>query len=171
MRLTWLKHPLTSQRPVAEQATPWEGEMMRRALTQADHAAAQGEVPVGAVVVREGEILAEAHNRRERPPDPAGHAELLAMREAAARIDSWRLDGCTVVVTLEPCPMCAGALVNARVSRLAYGTVDPKAGAVASLYELPTDRRLNHRVEVVGGLLADEAADRLTRFFRSRRRK
>ena len=142
---------------------------MDRALQQAQEAAAAGDVPVGAVVVREGEVVAAAHNRREADQDPTAHAELLALRQAAAALGSWRLEGCTLYVTLEPCTMCAGALVLARLPALVFGAVDPKAGAVGSLYDVARDARLNHRVEVTGGVMAEECGGVLTRFFRARR--
>jgi tRNA(adenine34) deaminase len=138
---------------------------MRRALAAAERAAELGEVPVGAVIVRGGEAIAEAYNRRETDGDPLAHAELLAIRQAARRIGGWRLTGCTMFVTLEPCAMCAGALVNARVERLVYGAADPKAGFCGTLGDLTRDPRLNHRLEVVGGVLAEESAELLRRFF------
>jgi tRNA(adenine34) deaminase len=138
---------------------------MRRALAAAERAAGLGEVPVGAVIVRAGEMMAEAYNRRETDADPLAHAELLAIRRAARRIGGWRLTGCTMYVTLEPCAMCAGALVNARVERLVYGAADPKAGYCGTLGDLTRDPRLNHRLEVVGGVLAEESAELLRRFF------
>jgi tRNA(adenine34) deaminase len=142
---------------------------MRRAL---DVAAAVdwGDVPVGAIVVSgSGEVVAEGANERERTGDPTAHAEVLALRRAAAALGSWRLSGCTLVVTLEPCTMCAGALVLARVDRLVYGAVDPKAGAVGSLWDVVRDRRLNVRPEVVGGVLADESGALLRAFFDTHR--
>jgi len=142
---------------------------MRRAL---DVAAAVdwGDVPVGAVVVSAtGEVVAEGANERELTGDPTAHAEVLALRRAAAALGSWRLSGCTLVVTLEPCTMCAGALVLARVDRLVYGAVDPKAGAVGSLWDVVRDRRLNVRPEVVGGVLADESGALLRAFFDTHR--
>ena len=142
---------------------------MDRALSEARSAADAGDVPVGAVIVRGGEVLAAARNRREADQDPTAHAELLALRSAAAALGSWRLEGCTLYVTLEPCTMCAGALVLARLPALVYGASDPKAGAVGSLYDVPRDERLNHRVAVTSGVLADECASELTRFFRTRR--
>lgn len=142
---------------------------MALALLEAEAAAAKGEVPVGAVVVRAGEVLARAHNLRETTEDPTAHAEVLAVREAAARIGSWRLDGCTLYVTLEPCFMCAGALVNARLARLVLGAPDPKAGAVGSLADIVRDTRLNHRVEVRAGVLASACGDVLKAFFAGRR--
>jgi tRNA(adenine34) deaminase len=152
-------------------ATATDEAMMRRALELADTAAAQGEVPVGAVVYRTatGEVLAEAFNRREADRDPSAHAEFLAMRAAAQALGDWRLEGCTVVVTLEPCPMCAGMIVNARPDRLVYGAADPKAGAVRSLFAIVDDGRLNHRAEVVPGVLAEECGRRLRGFFKGLR--
>lgn len=147
--------------------------MMRRALELAERAAEDGEVPVGAVVYRTetGEVLAEAANRRECDTDPAAHAELIAMRAAAKAQGDWRLNDCSLAVTLEPCPMCAGLIVNARVGRLIFGAADPKAGAVVSLYELCADRRLNHRLESIGGVLAAESSEMLRAFFRARRKR
>ena len=145
-------------------------DYMRLALEEADAAARQGDVPVGAVVVaRDGVVLAREHNRREQDSDPTAHAELIAIREATRHLSGWRLEGATVYVTLEPCAMCAGALVNARIARLVYGATDPKAGAVVSLFQIGSDQRLNHRFEIEGGLLADECAKRLTEFFAARR--
>ena len=143
---------------------------MGHCLALADHAAAIGEVPVGAVVVLDGAIIGRGFNQRETTGDPTAHAEVLAIREAAAEVGNWRLINATLYVTLEPCPMCAGALVNARVRRLVYGCTDPKAGAVDSLYQLPTDMRLNHRLLVDSGLRKRECAHRLTQFFRARRK-
>lgn len=143
--------------------------MMRRALDLAWRAAECGEVPVGAVVCRGELVLGRGFNQRESRSDPTAHAEMLALREAAARIGSWRLTGCTMVVTLEPCPMCAGALVNARVDEVVYGAADPKMGSVDSLHHLCTDPRFNHRVRVVGGILAEPCAQVLQRFFAERR--
>jgi tRNA(adenine34) deaminase len=139
---------------------------LRVALEEADRAAARGEVPVGCVLVNlDGRELARAHNLREARQDPTAHAEILALRDASASVGSWRLDGTTAYVTLEPCPMCAGALVNARIGRVVYGCDDPKAGAVVTLFQVGQDPRLNHRFEVVRGLLEDECADRLRQFF------
>ncbi len=143
--------------------------MMHRALEQAHRAAQAGEVPVGAVVFQGHRVLAEAHNRREADNDPCGHAEILALRAAAQKIGRWRLTECTLVVTLEPCPMCAGAAVNARVDRLVYGAADPKMGSVHTLYQLCTDTRFNHRLEIVEGVLADRCGQILTDFFQKRR--
>lgn len=138
---------------------------MRMALEEARSAAAIGEVPIGAVVVCDGEIVARGSNRREIDADPTAHAELIAVREAARALGRWRLEGCTVYVTLEPCPMCAGALHAARVDRCVYGAVDPKAGALGTLYDIASDERLNHRYEVVPGVLAEESAALLREFF------
>ncbi len=142
--------------------------MMRRALRLAEQAAEQGEVPVGAVVyeTETGTVLAEAANRRETDRDPSAHAEFIAIRAACAAIGDWRLNHCSLAVTLEPCPMCAGLIVNARLGRVIYGADDPKAGAVRTLYEILTDDRLNHRAEVIGGVGADESAGLLRAFFR-----
>ncbi len=143
---------------------------MRRALHWARKGEEAGEVPVGAVLVAEdGEILAEGYNQPITLCDPTAHAEILVLREAAQRIGNYRLGGTTLYVTLEPCPMCAGALVYARVRRLVFGAYDPKAGACGSLYNIVNDERLNHRLEVRGGVLAEEAADLLKSFFRERR--
>ena len=139
---------------------------MRRALLEADRAAAHDDVPVGCVVVdKQGEIVASGRNRREQDQDPTAHAEIVALRLAAAQRGHWRLTGCTLYVTLEPCPMCAGAIVNARLERLVFGCNDPKAGAVRTLMRIADDARLNHQVEIASGVLADECADRLKRFF------
>jgi tRNA(adenine34) deaminase len=142
---------------------------MSEALAEAGAAAAQGDVPIGAVVVHDGAVVGRGHNRREVDQDPTAHAELLALREAAAALGTWRLDGCTLYVTLEPCTMCAGALVLARVDRLVYGADDPKAGAVGALYDIPRDPRLNHLVEVVRGVEVDACGELVRAFFRARR--
>ncbi|MFG1709374.1 tRNA adenosine(34) deaminase TadA [Nonomuraea sp. M3C6] len=145
-------------------------EAMRLALAEAVMAAARGEIPVGAVVLDPlGEVLSAAGNDRESAADPTAHAEVLALRRAAALRGQWRLSGCTLVVTLEPCTMCAGAAVLARVDRIVYGAVDEKGGAVGSLWDVVRDRRLNHRPEVVMGVLAEECSDVLKRFFATRR--
>ncbi len=144
--------------------------LMHRALAVAATAVGTGDVPVGALVVSgDGEILAEAPNARERDGDPTAHAEVLALRAAARTLGQWRLDGCTLVVTLEPCTMCAGALVLSRVSRLVYAADDPKAGAVGSLWDVVRDRRLNSRPEVVRGVLAEESTALLRTFFAAHR--
>ncbi|GAA3943180.1 hypothetical protein GCM10022244_58720 [Streptomyces gulbargensis] len=147
---------------------PWRSAM-RLALAEADAAAAAGDVPVGAVVLSpDGEVLARGHNEREATGDPTAHAEVLALRRAAEATGEWRLTGCTLVVTLEPCVMCAGALVQARVARVVFGAVDEKAGAAGSLWDLVRDRRLNHRPEVIHDVLGEECAEQLTAFFRAR---
>ncbi|MDA8193199.1 MAG: tRNA adenosine(34) deaminase TadA [Thermaerobacter sp.] len=143
---------------------------MRWALQEAQEAARAGEVPVGAVLLREdGTVLARNRNRRETDADPTAHAEMLVIREAARQTGGWRLAGATLVVTLEPCAMCAGAMVLSRIARVVYGADDPKGGAVRSLYQIADDPRLNHRLEVVAGVLCDEAAALLKEFFRERR--
>lgn len=144
---------------------------MEAALREAERAAARGEVPVGAVVVRDGEIIAAAHNLRETAQDFSAHAELVAMRRAAERLGSWRLVGCTVYVTLEPCPMCAGAMVMARIDRCVFGAADPKGGFAGTLGDLSAHPGLNHRFEVTGGVLEADCAEVLKRFFRGLRRR
>lgn len=155
--------------PARGRATERDLRMMRRALDLARKSADADEVPVGAVLYRGEEIIAESHNLREAVHDPTGHAEIMVIRRAAAAMKTWRLSDCTLAVTLEPCPMCAGAIVQARVGRLIYGASDPKAGAVHTLYNLCSDRRLNHSVEIISGVLADEAGELLKTFFRRRR--
>jgi len=146
------------------------GSAMRTALGEAAEARTHGDVPVGAVLLdADGEIVAADHNRRVADSDPTAHAEILVMSRRARDIGDWRLEGHTLVVTLEPCPMCAGAAVNARLASIVYGAADPKAGAAWSLYNIPQDRRLNHRVELVEGVLAEESAELLSAFFRDRR--
>jgi tRNA(adenine34) deaminase len=142
---------------------------MAMALEQARLAAEEGEVPIGAVLVCDGAVVAHGRNARESAADPTAHAEMIAIREAAERLGRWRLSGCTLYVTLEPCPMCAGALVNARVDRVVYGAADPKAGAVGTLMDLSADPRLNHRFEVTAGVLRAECGEILTGFFRQLR--
>lgn len=144
---------------------------MEAALAEARAAASEGEVPVGAVVVYEGRIVGRGHNRTETAQDPTAHAEILAIGAAAQTLKSWRLDGCDLYATLEPCHMCAGAIVLARIARLVYGARDPKAGACGSLAMVPQDLRLNHRAEVVPGVLAEECGAVLEGFFRSRRNR
>lgn len=152
------------------EARPGEDEaLMRRALLLAELAAELGEVPVGAVVARDGEVIGQGLNLRELSGDPTAHAEVVAMRQAARHVGNWRLDECVLAVTLEPCPMCAGAMVNARLGRLVYGCRDPKMGCVASLYQLCEDGRFNHRVMVEGGVSAEACGAVLTRFFERRR--
>jgi tRNA(adenine34) deaminase len=144
-------------------------DYMGLALEEARAAGEAGDVPVGAVVVIEGNVLGRGRNRREASADPTAHAEVLALREAASKLGHWRVEG-TLYVTQEPCPMCAGALVNARVARLVYGCPNPKAGAVVTLYQIPTDPRLNHRMTVTGGIRSDECAAELRTFFSQLRR-
>lgn len=142
---------------------------MRLALDQATLAPTDGEVPIGAVLVRDGQVLAQARNARETTQDPTAHAEMLIIRAAAATLQSWRLTGCTLYVTLEPCPMCAGAIVQARIARLVFGAWDPKAGACGSLMDVPAEPRLNHRVDVTGGIMEAESQRLLQEFFQRRR--
>jgi len=146
-----------------------DARWMTAALERARLAERAGDVPIGAVIVREGAVLAEAENRTERAQDPTAHAEVLAIRAAAAAIGSWRLTGCTLYVTLEPCAMCAGAIVLARLDRLVFGAWDPKAGMVGSLGDIVRHARLNHRAQVLGGVSEDECAALLRAFFGSRR--
>ena len=146
-------------------------KFMKTALSEAALAAAEGEVPVGAVIVKDGEILARAHNLTETLNDPTAHAEVLAIREAASKLGWARLTGCTMYVTVEPCAMCAGAIVWARIEELVIGTMDPKAGACGSLMVIPEDERLNHRVNIRRGMLADECAGIMKDFFAQRRRE
>ena len=143
--------------------------MMERAIKLGAEAANRNEVPVAAVIYSGTEIIAEASNNREATNDPTGHAEMVALREAGLKLGTWRLQECSMAVTLEPCPMCAGALVNARLGRLIYGAFDPKAGACHTLYTIPSDERLNHRVEMIGGVLESRCAELLRAFFKSRR--
>jgi tRNA(adenine34) deaminase len=138
---------------------------MGMALEEARLAEEMGEVPIGAVVVCEGAVVSRGHNRREVDHDPSAHAELLAIREASSKLERWRLNDCTVYVTLEPCPMCAGLMHQARIARLVYGAPDPKAGAVGTLYDLSSDERLNHTFEVTSGVLAEECGALLSAFF------
>jgi tRNA(adenine34) deaminase len=148
-----------------------DDDAMAVALDEARAALVHGDVPIGAVVVApDGQVVARRHNERERLGDPTAHAEVLALRDAAAALGSWRLTGASLVVTLEPCPMCAGALVNARVARLVYGCADPKAGAVDTLFTIGRDARLNHRFEVTSSVLAEPCAAILKEFFAARRR-
>jgi tRNA(adenine34) deaminase len=146
-----------------------DDELMRAALKQAERAASWGDVPIGAVVARDGEVLAAAANERERRKDPTAHAEIIALRAAAERLGTWRLEGASVYVTLEPCPMCAGALVLARIARLVYGPQDPKGGAAYSLYNIVQDPRLNHQIEITTGVLEEECASLLRGFFEESR--
>ena len=143
--------------------------MMARAIELASRAAEEGEVPIAAVIYRGEELVAEGWNRRENDHDASAHAEIVAIREAGRKLGQWRLNGLSMAVTLEPCPMCAGALVNSRMERVVYGADDPKAGACRSLYEIPVDRRLNHRLDVIGGVMSDECVALLRTFFSARR--
>jgi tRNA(adenine34) deaminase len=142
---------------------------MRLALEEASRATAVGEVPIAAILISHGDVLASAHNLRESLQDPTAHAEMIVIRKAAEQVRSWRLTDTTLYVTLEPCPMCAGAIVQSRIARLVFGAWDPKAGACGSLFDIPADRRLNHRVEVMGGLLEQESQTLLQNFFRPKR--
>ncbi len=142
---------------------------MKQALAQAEAAFAEDEVPVGAVIVHRDRIIAAAYNQREQLHDPTAHAEMIAITQAAEALASWRLEGCTLYVTLEPCPMCAGAILQARIPEVVYGATDPKAGAAESLFHLLDDKRLNHRVEVTSGIDAAPCGEILTRFFRQQR--
>jgi len=162
-------HPADAADPADPVRDRWRAAM-RLALDEAGSAVRGGDVPVGAVVLSADgtTVLATGHNEREATGDPTAHAEVLALRRAAERVGEWRLSGCTLVVTLEPCVMCAGALVQSRVDRVVYGARDEKAGATGSVWDLVRDRRLNHRPEVIEGVLADECARLLTDFFRDR---
>ncbi|USG68297.1 tRNA adenosine(34) deaminase TadA [Brevibacillus ruminantium] len=144
---------------------------MRAAMEEAQKAAALGEVPIGAVIVRNGEIVGRGYNLRETKKDPTLHAEMIAIREASARLGGWRLIGCTLYVTLEPCPMCAGALVQSRVEQVVFGASDPKAGCAGTLMNLLHEERFNHQVPVIPGVLADECGQLLKDFFRGLRKK
>jgi tRNA(adenine34) deaminase len=147
-----------------------DAELMRLALGEAQRAAEHGDVPIGAVIARDGEVLAAAGNERELRADPTAHAEVLALRAAAERLGGWRIPEATIYVTLEPCAMCAGAIVLARIPRVVYGAADPKAGAAGSVLDVLGEPRLNHRAQVEGGLLAEESAALLASFFAARRR-
>jgi len=142
---------------------------MKAAIQAAKIAEENGDVPIGAVIVYKDRIIGRAYNQREQLKDPTAHAEIIALTQAAAFLESWRLNDCTIYVTLEPCPMCAGALVLARIDRLVYGCDDPKAGACGSLYNIVTDERLNHRLEVTAGILEKECSEQLQNFFAHRR--
>ena len=142
---------------------------MRMALAEAEAAFVEDEVPIGAIITRQDQVIASAHNQRETLRDPTAHAEMIAITQAAESLGSWRLEGCTLYVTLEPCPMCAGAILQARIPTVVYGAADPKAGAVRTLYQLLADPRLNHRSEVVPGVLAEPCGAIITRFFQQQR--
>ena len=167
-RARWLAHVklTTSLHPGIDAI---DVQMMERAIRPASEAGRRNEVPVAAVIYRGKDIIAEASNNREETKDPTGHAEVVAIRKAGKALGGWRLENCSMAVTLEPCPMCTGALVNSRLKRLVYGAFDAKAGACRSLYDIPTDQRLNHRVEMIGGVLEDRCAQLLKDFFRRRR--
>jgi tRNA(adenine34) deaminase len=143
---------------------------MRMALAEAEAAFAEDEVPIGAVIVHEDRIVAAAHNQREQLRDPTAHAEMVAITQAAQQMESWRLEGCTLYVTLEPCPMCAGAILQARIPTVVYGAPDPKGGAVHTLYQLLSDPRLNHRPQIVSGVMVAQCGEILSRFFQVQRK-
>ncbi len=143
---------------------------MERALKQAEIAYKKGEVPVGAVVVKDGEIISRGYNLRETTNDPTAHAELLAMKRASKKLDSWRLSGCTLYVTLEPCPMCSGVIVNSRIDRVVFGAYDQKAGCCTTLYHLCNDERFNHRAQILGGVNEEKCAKILSDFFKEKRK-
>ncbi len=142
---------------------------MKAAIEQAKIAEENGDVPIGAVIVYKNQIIAKAYNQRQQLNDPTAHAEIIALTQAAAFVQNWRLNGCTIYVTLEPCPMCAGALVLARLDRLVYGCDDPKSGACGSIYNIVADERLNHRLQVTAGVLAEDCGAQLQSFFQKRR--
>jgi len=149
--------------------TKEDEQFMQLAIESAKIAEENGDVPIGAIIVRNDTIIAKAYNQREQLQDPTAHAEIIALTQAAAFLESWHLNGCTIYVTLEPCPMCAGALVLSRMDRLVFGCRDPKTGACGSLYNIVQDERLNHRLEVEGGVLENECRDQLQSFFEQRR--
>jgi tRNA(adenine34) deaminase len=157
--------------PLSDPRHPFHLEHMAMALAEAEAAAREDEVPVGAVIVsfQQG-VVARAHNQREQLHDPTAHAEMIAITQAASALQTWRLDDCVLYVTLEPCPMCAGAIVQARLPFVVYGCADPKAGACHTLYQITADLRLNHRANVIGGVRAEECAEVLSRFFEAKRR-
>jgi tRNA(adenine34) deaminase len=142
---------------------------MKEALKEAEKALEEGEIPVGAVIARGGKIISRAHNLKETLKDPTAHAEILAIRQAAGVLENWRLDGCDLYVTVEPCPMCAGAIVQARIDRLIYGVMDFKAGACGSVFNIVQERRLNHRVEIISGIMEDDCGNLLKAFFKNLR--
>jgi tRNA(adenine34) deaminase len=144
-------------------------ELMRAAIKMAQKAANKDEVPIGAVIIKDGRIIAKGYNTRETRHDPLGHAEIMAIKKAARRIGGWRLSGCTLYVTLEPCPMCAGAIINARIDKVVFGAYDPKAGAFGSLYDL-SEGRLNHKPQIIGGVCLDQCAALLKNFFAEKRK-
>jgi len=146
-----------------------DDRFMQLAVEQAKIAEENGDVPIGAVIVHKDTIIAKAYNQRQQLQDPTAHAEIIALTQAAAALETWRLEGCTMYVTLEPCPMCAGALVLARIDRLVYGCDDPKTGAIKSLYNIVQDDRLNHKIDVTAGVLAEDCSKQLQNFFQKRR--
>jgi tRNA(adenine34) deaminase len=160
-----------TQKNAAETQPGVDAVWMERALEQAALAAAAGEVPVGALVIKDGEILGQGHNRNLLDNDPTAHAEIVALRQAAARLGNHRLTGCTMVATIEPCSMCAGALIHARIARLVYGASDPKAGAAGSTLQVINHPSLNHRMEVTAGVLAAKCSEVLQKFFRQKRQQ
>jgi tRNA(adenine34) deaminase len=158
--------------PLTDPRHPFHVHHMEMALDEAGVAASEGEVPVGSVVVSfQRGVIAQAHNQREQLLDPTAHAEIIAITQAAEALRSWRLEDCALYVTLEPCPMCAGAIVQARLPMVVYGCTDPKAGACDTLYQITNDPRLNHRARVVSGVLAEQCAEMLSEFFAARRRE
>lgn len=157
--------------PIMKDLMDRDVEYMQAAIALAKEAAAAGEVPVGALIVADNDVVSQAYNRREDWQDPTAHAELIAIREAAIRLGTWRLTGSTLYVSLEPCTMCIGAIILARISRVVYGARDPKAGACGSVFDIPSDRRLNHRVEIIGGIEEQESQHILQHFFRKLRRE
>jgi len=158
--------------PINDPRHPFHHAYMEMALEEARAAAAQEEVPVGAVIVSLNQgVIGRAHNQREQLHDPTAHAEMIAITQAAQALGSWRLENCALYVTLEPCPMCAGAIVLARLPYVIYGAADPKAGACETLYQIPRDPRLNHRAQIIGGVLGDDCAEVLSRFFAGKRRQ
>ena len=161
---------LLNEMIATDEFLPLHQHFMQMALREARQAAAEDEVPIGAVIVHGDRVIAAAHNQREQLRDPTAHAEMIAITQAAQSLGSWRLEGCSLYVTLEPCPMCAGAIVQARIPIVVYGATDPKAGAVHSLYALLTDSRLNHRALVVPNVLASECGALLSAFFQEQRR-
>jgi tRNA(adenine34) deaminase len=151
--------------------TEQDEQFMKIAIEQAKIAEENGDVPIGAIIVYKDQIIGKAYNQREQLKDPTAHAEIIALTQAAAALQSWRLTGCTMYVTLEPCPMCAGALVLARIDRLVFGCADPKAGACGSLYNIVRDERLNHKLEVIGGVLQEQCREQLQEFFACKRKE
>ncbi len=157
--------------PDADALVDWDQTFMRQAIMLADQAMQQDEVPVGAIVIHGSRVIGSGWNQRESLQDPTAHAEMIAITQAAATLESWRLEECTLYVTLEPCPMCAGAIVQARIPRVVYGAADPKGGAVDTLFRLLDDQRLNHRSEVTPGVMADVCGAILSQFFQEKRKQ